>query len=98
MAKTKFVNVKQDISGHNLTFKESTVLSYLCSLSKKKYCYASNAHMSETLGIEDRTLYRVLNSLEEKDLIRRETQSTGRYGKTRKIYVSPTVKTTYHTK
>lgn len=96
MAKTKFVNVKKDITDMDLDLKESMLLSYLASLTKKDYCFASNDHLSSTLGINDRTLYRVMNSLEEKGLIKRVTKSTGRYGKDRRIYVSPTVKTAYH--
>ena len=52
--------------------------------------------MSDTLKIHDRTLYRILNKLEEKELIKRVTRSSGYYGKNRKIYVTPTVKATYH--
>lgn len=96
MSKTKYVVVKQGISGEKLSLKESTVLSYLCSLSKKKYCFASNEHLCATLNIEDRTMYRILSSLEEKDLIKRETKSSGHYGKDRKIYVNPTVRKSYH--
>jgi len=97
MSNTKFVTLKKDITSHELSFKENAVLSYLCSLSKKKYCYASNQHLCDTLGIEDRTMYRILKRLESKNLIIRETKSTGKYGKDRKIYIHPTVKTAYHT-
>ena len=95
MTKTKFVNVQLNLDD-SLSIKESYVLSYLCSLDKKEYCFASNSHMSDTLKIHDRTLYRILNRLEEKELIKRVTKSTGKYGKSRKIYVTPTVKATYH--
>ena len=95
MTKTKFVNVQTNLDD-SLSIKESSVLSYLCSLDKKEYCFASNSHMSDTLKIHDRTLYRILNRLEEKELIKRVTRSTGKYGKSRKIYVTPTVKATYH--
>lgn len=95
MTKTSFVNVQLNLDD-SLSIKESSVLSYLCSLDKKEYCYASNIHMSDTLKIHDRTLYRILNKLEEKELIKRVTRSTGKYGKSRKIYVTPTVKATYH--
>jgi len=96
MSKTKYVNVKQGITSEKLSFKESAVLSYLCSLNGKNYCFASNSHLCDTLGIEDRTMYRILNNLEEKNLIKRETKSSGHYGKDRKIYVNPTVKKSYH--
>ena len=95
MTKTKFVNVQLNLDD-SLSIKESSVLSYLCSLDKKEYCFASNSHMSDTLKIHDRTLYRILNRLEEKELIKRVTKSTGKYGKSRKIYVTPNVKATYH--
>ena len=95
MKKTRFVNVQLNLDS-SLSFKESSVLSYLCSLDKKEYCYVSNGSMSDTLGINERTLYRILNSLEEKELIKRVTRSSGFYGKNRKIYVTPTVKATYH--
>ena len=96
MSKTKFVTIKKGITSRDLTLNESTVLSYLASLTKKDYCYASTKHLSTSLGIHERTLYRVLNKLEEKELIKRVTNSTGRYGKDRRIYVSPTVKLSYH--
>ena len=95
MTKTKFVNVQLNLDD-SLSFKESSVLSYLCSLDKKEYCFVSNNHMSDTLNINQRTLYRILNTLEEKELIKRVTRSSGFYGKNRKIYVTPTVKATYH--
>ena len=64
MTKTKFVNVQLNLDD-SLSFKESSVLSYLCSLDKKEYCFASNSHMSDSLNINERTLYRILNRLEE---------------------------------
>lgn len=98
MAKTKFVKMKSNFTDANLDVRESLVLSYLASLTKKDYVFVSNTHLSDTLNINDRTLYRVLNKLEDKNLIKRVTKSTGRYGKDRKIYVNPTVKTAYHNK
>lgn len=98
MAQDKYIKFKTDFVEENLDLKESLVLSYLASLTKKEYCFASNDHLSKTLSINDRTLYRVMNSLEEKELIKRVTRSTGRYGKDRRIYVNPTVKTAYHSK
>ena len=98
MAQDKYIKFKTDFVSEDLDLKESLVLSYLASLTKKEYCFASNDHLSKTLSINDRTLYRVMNSLEEKELIKRVTKSTGRYGKDRKIYVNPTVKLAYHSK
>lgn len=97
MSDTKFVNIKFNITNHNLELKEYAVLSYLSALSSKRYVFASNAHIAETLNLNQRTLYRILNKLESKNLIKRETKSTGRYGKDRKIYVHPTVISAYHT-
>lgn len=96
MSKTKFINVKQDFVSTDLSVKESLVLSYLASLTKKEYCYASTDHLEEACGIKRRTIFSILNSLEEKKLIMRVTKSTGHYGKDRRIYVSPRVKIAYH--
>lgn len=98
MSQERYIKFKSDFTNDNLDLKESLVLSYLASLTKKDYCFASNDHLSKTLSINDRTLYRVMNSLEEKELIKRVTKSTGRYGKDRRIYVNPTVKKSYHSK
>lgn len=96
MAKTKYINVKNMKLPFDLTMKENVVLSYLCSF-RGKYIYASNAHMCDVLKISDRTLYRILSSLEEKELILRKTISSGRtHGKERKIYISSTAKQAYH--
>jgi len=92
---TKFVNVKLDFVEDELSFTELAVLSYLASLSKKDYVFATNAHLSKTLKINNRTLYRILSSLESKNLIKRVTKSIG-IGKERKIYVHPSVKLAYN--
>ena len=98
MSKIKFIKFKHGFTDENLDLKESVVLSYLASLTKKEYCFASNEHISQACNISDRTVFRVLNSLEEMNLIKRVTKSTGFYGKDRKIYVNPTVKSAYHNK
>jgi len=98
MSKTKFVNVKLNFVDINLTLQESVVLSYLASLTKKDYCFATNDHLCETLEINNRTLFRIFSKLEDYDLIRRETKSIGKYGKDRRIYVNPRVKLAYHSK
>ena len=93
MCQSNFIKVKLDFVEDDLSFTELAVLSYLASLSKKDYVFATNKHLSDTLKINNRTLYRVLSSLEEKDLIRRVTKSIGgNNGKERKIYVHPSVK------
>ena len=72
----------------DLNIKEVTLLSLIQSLAKKKgYCFATNEMLSESLGIHDRTLYRMLNKLEEGGHISRVTQSIGNYGKERRIYL-----------
>jgi len=90
--KAKFVNVRLD-SVEDLTFTESAVLSYLAALStgKRDYVFATTKHLSDTFKCADRTILRVLKTLEKKNLIQRITTSTG-YGKERKIYVNPSVK------
>lgn len=87
--KTNYIKV--DMLGlSKLTFTEKAVFSYIKSLSKDKgYCFASNKHICEALTIKDRTLYRILNILEENACIRRETKSIGFDGKERRIYVNP---------
>ena len=73
-----------------LTFTEKAVFCYIKSLAKDKgYCFASNKHICDTLTLKDRTLYRILNRLEENACIRRETKSIGFDGKERRIYINP---------
>ena len=77
----------------NLTISEATVLSYIDSLSiKKGYCYASNESICMALNLNDITLFRILNKLENKKYISRKTRSLGNDGKERKIYVRPDAK------
>ena len=79
--------------------KNKEINQYLASLTKRDYCFASNEHLVDTLKISDRTIYRVLNSLEDKELIKRVTNNLGgSYGKNRKIYVHPSAKKAYHSK
>lgn len=76
-----------------LTFAEKAVFSYIKSLaSSKGYCFATNKHICEALTLTDRTLYRILNNLEQNAYIRRETKSIGFDGKQRKIFVNPQFK------
>ena len=87
--KAKFVNVNLELMERNLNIKEVTLLSLIQSLAKKKgYCFATNEVLSESLGIHDRTLYRMLNKLEEGEHITRITHSIGNYGKERRIYIN----------
>ena len=90
---TKYVNINLAFMNTNLTISEATVLSYIDSLSiKKGYCYASNDSICMALNLNDRTLYRILKNLENKEYITRKTKSLGNDGKERKIYVNPSVR------
>ena len=87
--KTNYIKINLD-GITKLNLHEKAVLCYIASLSKKTgYCFATNNHLSETLSITDRTLYRILQRLEDNEYIRRETKSIGYDGKQRKIYVNP---------
>lgn len=78
------------MTDYNLNIMENAVFSYVLSLSESKgFCYASNKHICDSLNIKDRTLYRVLSSLEQKEFIKRVTKSIGHDGKERKIYIHP---------
>jgi len=98
----RFVQVNLDLPkslGKSLNFREQVVLSHIAGLSRKKgYCFASNQSIVDDLNIPYRTLCRVLDSLEEKELIIRQTKFAGHYGKERKIYPSPSVKVAQYNK
>lgn len=86
--KTKFININVAFMAKSLSVTESALLSLIKSLSKKRgYCFASNKAICDTLNVSDRTLYRMLEKLEEKGFIMRETRSIG-IGKERKIILS----------
>lgn len=88
-----YININLAFMNTNLSIQEAVVLSYITSLTtKKNYCYASNESICNALKLNDRTLYRVLKKLEDKDYIKRETKSIGNYGKQRKIYVGATAR------
>lgn len=73
----------------NLSHKELIVLKYIdsmCTTGVQDYCFASNKTICNTLNITQRTLYRILNRLEEKRLITRKTRSIGNDGKERRIF------------
>jgi DNA-binding MarR family transcriptional regulator len=89
----KYLNINLNFMNTNLSIQEVAVLSYIESLTRKKgFCYASNKSICGTLKMNDRTLYRILNKLEDKEYIKRVTKSVGNGGKERKIYVSPDVR------
>jgi len=86
--KTKFVNINLSYMNTSLSIQEAALLSLIVSLSKKKgYCFASNENLSKTLGLNERTTYRILKRLEEGNYIKRVTRSIGNFGKERRIYV-----------
>ena len=85
-----YININLAFMNTNLSLQEVAVLSYIQSLSvKKDYCYASNESICNALKLNDRTLYRVLKKLENKEYIKRVTKSIGNYGKERRIYLTP---------
>jgi DNA-binding MarR family transcriptional regulator len=85
-----YVNINFDIMSElDLTHKEIMVLNYIDSMCKngvQEYCFASNKAICGSLNITQRTLYRILNTLEDRKLIRRVTKSIGNDGKIRKIF------------
>ena len=90
------------MSDLDLPLQENAVFSYVCSLAiKTGYCYATSKHICESLDIKDRTFYRILTRLEEKEFVTRVTKSVGNDGKERKIYINPKYRslcdTTYDT-
>lgn len=98
----RFVQVNLNLPktiGVELSLREQVVLSHITGLSHKKgYCYASNNAIVKDLNIPYRTLCRVLDKLEDLNLINRQTKWAGHYGKERKIYVSPSVKVAQYNK
>jgi DNA-binding MarR family transcriptional regulator len=94
--KIKYIKVDLNLPsqlGHDLSLRELNVLCYIKGLTKQKgYCYATNKSIMEELNIPHRSLCRILDRLEELGLIQRVTQFAGHYGRTRKIYVSPSVR------
>ena len=69
--KVKYVNI--DLKMEVLSNNELMVFSHIKSLCKgvKPYCFASSNSLAETLNVSERTLYRILNDLEDKRLIKR---------------------------
>lgn len=90
MRKERFAIIKFDMMEElDLNYKELLVLNYidgLCKSGVKEYCFASNRTLCDDLRLSERTLYRVLKSLEQKSLITRKTKSIGHDGKERRIF------------
>lgn len=71
-----------------MTTREQEVYDYLHDFrAEEGKCNLTNRQIRDVIDINDRTLYRVLKSLEEKNLINRQTVSVGAYGKERIITI-----------
>lgn len=71
-----------------MTKKEQEVYDYLLDYRAEEGKFnLTNKEIREVIDVNDRTLYRILKSLEEKGCIRRETASIGNFGKARTIIV-----------
>jgi predicted transcriptional regulator len=89
--RTRYINIDLAHMDKDMNIKEASVLSHIVSLSKQRgYCWASNKAICDTLNIPDRSLYRILNKLENRGLIMRDTKSVGKTGKERRIYPNAT--------
>lgn len=72
-----------------MTKREAQVYDYLQDYRAEEGKFnLTNKQIREVIDINDRTLYRVLSSLEAKGLIERQTVSVGNYGKERIIIVT----------
>ena len=68
--------------------KEEEVYDYIeDTIVEQGIFILTNKDIREVISINDRTLYRVLNSLESKGHILRITDSIGNYGKQREIRI-----------
>lgn len=69
-----------------MTNKEQEVYDYIHdTIMENGVFLETNKDIRDVISINDRTLYRVLGSLEENRLIARETVSVGNFGKQRNI-------------
>lgn len=69
-----------------MTNKEQEVYDYIHdTIMESGVFLETNKDIRDVISINDRTLYRVLGSLEENRLIARETVSVGNFGKQRNI-------------
>ena len=98
----RFVQVNLNLPkaiGVDLTLREQVVLSHLTGLSQKKgFCYASNNAIVNDLSIPYRTLCRVLDKLEDYNLIKMQTKFAGHNGREGKIFISHSVKVAQYNK
>lgn len=70
--------------------KEADLLHFIAevALPNKGECELTDKELLESMGVSKRTYYRLLQSLENKDVITRQTRSVGYYGKVRKIILN----------
>jgi len=58
------------INNYQLSNGSKLLFGYILSLTKKDgFCYASNKHLSENLGVSTRTISKFLKELYEENLI-----------------------------
>lgn len=73
-----------------ITKNESDLLYLIAevALPNNGQCELSDKELLSSMGVSERTYYRILRSLENKDVITRITKSVGHYGKKRKIILN----------
>tara|TARA_R110000796_G_scaffold188151_1_gene305080 strand:+ start:181 stop:399 length:219 start_codon:yes stop_codon:yes gene_type:complete len=71
-----------------MTNKEQQVYDYIHDTFIENGVFLdTNKDIREVISINDRTLYRILKSLEQNNLISRNTVSVGNFGKQRSIQI-----------
>ena len=73
----------------NLSQRESELFDLLTDLANQNRgeVVASNKDLLEVLNLNERTLYRTMKRLEDRELIQRDTVSIGHHGKQRIIRI-----------
>jgi CTP-dependent riboflavin kinase len=81
-----------------ITRNEADLLHFIAevALLNGGECELTDKELLGSMGVSERTYYRTLLSLENKDIITRHTQSVGFYGKKRKIILN--IPEEYYTK
>lgn len=57
------------LSNQNLTANEKLVLSIIKALDKGKGCYASNKYIAKLIGLEQRSMSKIIKSLKDKNCV-----------------------------
>jgi len=72
-----------------LTYNEFDLLTEIAMDANQNdgVCLLTDKELLSSINVSERTYYRLLNSLEDKGVISRNTQSIGHYGKKRTIKV-----------